>query len=100
MSTNAFAVENMVILTSKIEIDHNEWLYHIQKDYWEPLIRKNNTRFLVLSGTHGRGDGLLGDKDYDMFLDYECSVEGLKSIFKDDISKYNIKIFLEDVEIM
>ena len=95
--SEVFAVENMVILTSKIEIDANQWICNMKQYYWEPIIRKNNTRFLILTGTHGQVDGKLGRKDYNMFLDYECAIKGLKEYFKDDINKYNIEIFLEDV---
>ena len=66
MAEKVFAVENMVILTSKIEIDCHQWVDHIKNDYWEQLIKKNNTQFLVLSGTHGEKDGKLGDKDRDI----------------------------------
>ena len=97
MAEKVFAVENMVILTSKIEIDCNQWVGHIKNDYWDPLIKKNNSRFLVLSGTHGKADGKLGDKDRNMFLDYEYAIEGLKKDFKNDIVKYNIEIFLGDI---
>ena len=98
MSTEqVFAVENMVILTSKIEIDSNQWVHYMKNHYWDSLIKKDNTRFLVLSGTHGKANGKIGDKDYDMILDYKCAIEGLKRDFKEDIIKHNIKIFLEDV---
>ena len=97
MAEKLFAVENMVILTSKIEIDCNQWVDHIKKDFWEPLIKKNNTRLLVLSGTHGVSDGKLGVKDRNMFLDYEYAIKGLKTHFKEDVAKYDIKIFLEDI---
>ena len=97
MSEQVFAVESMVILTSKIKIDCNQWIYHIKEDYWDPLIKKNNSRLLVLSGTHGGEDGKLGDKDCEMFLDYEFAIDGLKIDFKDEIAKYNIEIFLEDI---
>ena len=97
MSEEVFAVENMVILTSKIEIDANQWICHMKRYHWESIIRKNNTRFLILTGTHGQVDGKIGQTDYNMFLDYECAIKGLKEYFKDDIDKYNIEIFLEDV---
>ena len=97
MAEKVFAVENMVILTSKKEIDCHQWVDHIKNDYWDPLIKKNNTRFLVLSGTHGEKDGKLGDKDRDMLLDYEYAIKGLKRVYKDDIAEYNIEIFLEDI---
>ena len=97
MAEKVFAVENMVILTSKKEIDCHQWVDHIKNDYWEPLIKKNNSRFLVLSGTHGKKDGKLGDKDHNMLLDYEYAINGLKRDFEDDIAEYNIEIFLEDI---
>ena len=97
MSEQEFAIENMVILTSKVDIDINEWITYVKRDCWKRLIRKNNTRFLILSGVHGRCDGKLGSKDHNMFLDYECAIKGLKHDFKKDIKEYNIKIFLEDI---
>ena len=97
MPNEIFNVENLVILTSKIEIDCNQWVDHIKNDYWKPLIKKINTRFLVLTGIHGGADGKLGDMDHDMFLDYEYAINGLKRDFKDDIVKHNIEIFLENI---
>jgi len=97
MAEKVFAVENMVILTSKKEIDCHQWVDHIKKDYWDPLIKKNNSRFLVLSGTHREKDGKLGDRDRDMLLDYEYAIKGLTRDFKDDMAKQKMEIFLEDI---
>ena len=97
MAEEVFAVENMVILTSKIEIDSNQWVHHMKNDYWNSLIKKNNARFLVLSGTHGKANGKLGDTDNGMLEDYKFAINGLKRDFERDITEYNIEIFLEDI---
>ena len=95
MSDEVFVNEYMVILTSKIEIDCNEWLGYI-KGNWENLMRKN-TRFLTLAGIHGKENGMLGSRDNELLLDYDFAIKSLLKIYKDDIKEKNIQIFLEDV---
>ena len=95
MYRNKFCTNEHVILTSNDEIDTNQFVFYV-KDNWNKLIHKN-TRFLILTGIHGKNDGKLGSKDNGMVLDYEFAINGLKKDFKDDIEDKNVQIILEDV---
>ena len=58
---DVFTAENLVIITSKIEIDHLQWRKYFMEN-WTKLVRKNS-KILVLAGIHGVHDGKLGNLD-------------------------------------
>ena len=49
-----FATENMVIITSAKPIQMIQWRAHLN-DHWKEVM-KENTRLLVVAGTHGCED--------------------------------------------
>ena len=58
MSTeNIFKTEQLVIVTSKIAIDHLEWRKYMLQN-WSKLMRPKS-KCLVLAGIHGNPDGSL-----------------------------------------
>ena len=95
MYSNKFCNNEHVILKSNDEIDTNQFLTYV-KENWNKLIHEN-TRFLILTGIHGKNDGKLGSRDNGMLLDYEFAINGLKKDFEDDIKDKNVQIILEDV---
>ena len=93
-----FATENMVIITSTKPIQMIEWRMHLL-DHWEEVM-KENTRLLVVSGTHGCQDGQLGDneKESEGFVKQSKRfVEGFKKKRKQDIEQKNIVFAVMDI---
>ena len=93
-----FATENMVIITSTKPIQMLEWREHLL-DHWEEVM-KENTRLLVVSGTHGCQDGQLGDNETEKegFVKQSVRfVEGFKKRRKQDIEEKNIVIEVMDI---
>ena len=98
-----FTNENLVIITSKDEVDAFQWKKYLETN-WERLIRKN-AKILVLAGIHGEKDGQLGNLDHNLFEDYQRQIKYFmgKSRKKppakisQDILDKNVQFVLEDV---
>ena len=90
-----FATENMVIITSTKPIQMIEWREHLL-DHWEEVM-KENTRLLVVSGTHGCQDGQLGGNDSSFADQSERQLGWLEKKHKQDIEKKNIKMEVKDI---
>jgi DNA replication protein DnaC len=99
MSEHTFAVEKLVIISSKEEINMSQWRRYL-KDNWERLMPAR-TRLLVLAGIHGCEDGALGvkeDIEEDGFVaDSRKQMEILKKTKAEDIAKKDISINVEDI---
>ena len=61
MTERLFAVEKLVIISSRVEIDMSQWRRYLVKN-WERLMPAR-TRLLVLAGIHGCQDGELGGRE-------------------------------------
>ena len=94
-----FHHENLVIITSTMEINMMQWKMHIEEN-WERLMTEN-TRLLVLAGVHGRQSGSLGaneDKVKEAFVETSLrQTELLKKEFEEDIKRKNIVFSVKDV---
>ena len=87
-----FHHENLVIITSTMEINMMQWKMYIEEN-WERLMTEN-TRLLILAGVHGRQSGSLGaneDKVKEAFVETSLrQTELLKKEFQEDIKRKNI----------
>ena len=97
MSTeNIFKTEQLVIVTSKIAIDHLEWRKYMLQN-WSKLMRPKS-KCLVLAGIHGNPDGSLGDPDSGLLNDYQRQIQFLVTKKrKQEVEDNEISFILEDV---
>ena len=90
-----FATENLVIISSKFPIQMIQWRAHLNSQ-WEQVM-KENTRLLVVAGTHGREDGQLGENDQAFADQSERFLVWFERKYKQDIEDKNIVMKIEDI---
>ena len=90
-----FATENLVIITSKRPIQMIQWRAHLAAQWKE--VMKENTRLLVVAGTHGREDGQLGENDSRFVDQSELFLGWFERKYKQDIEDKKIVMKVEDI---
>ena len=94
-----FTAENLVIITSKDEVDAFQWRKYMEQN-WDKL-KQENAKLLVLAGVHGNQDGKLGNQDIGLLKDYQRQIDYFMGKSKkkqppekirQDIKNLNIKV--------